>query len=236
MFCCPFCQKDALVLDAVGLDLPVLRDLQVIGGGLRKGRCPNCGSTDRDRLVFLYLRDILRLSEQPRALRILHIAPENLIRRYIRLLGFTSYVLGDLNPRDEEVIALDISATGFPDRSFDLILCNHVLEHIPEDRCAMTELFRLLCPTGIAILQVPLSGMHVATIESRVSLSPLERETRFGQCDHVRIYGFDYFDRLKQAGFDVEMVQVFSSAEEVELFGLNPREHVCVATPRGARR
>ena len=103
-------------------------------------------------------------------------------------------------------VRLDITALPFADGSLDAVVCNHVLEHVPDDRAAMREFRRVLSPRGWAILQSPLDPRRAVTFEDFSVQDPGERERVFGQFDHVRIYGRDYIDRLTTAGFRVEAV------------------------------
>ena len=113
-----------------------------------------------------------------------------------------NYINGDLyNPQADEVI--DITSINYDDNVFDIIICSHVLEHIPKDELAMSELFRVLKPGGLAIIQVPISSVLVETFEDSSIIEPEDREKYFGQKDHVRIYGTDYIKRLKKSGFKV---------------------------------
>jgi ubiquinone/menaquinone biosynthesis C-methylase UbiE len=103
---------------------------------------------------------------------------------------------------------VDIAKFKYEDNSFDVIICCHVLEHVPDDRKAMSELYRVLKPGGWAILQVPISLSLEKTYEDPTVATPKERERAFGQCDHFRIYGRDYIDRLESAGFSVDVYNI----------------------------
>ncbi len=114
------------------------------------------------------------------------------------------YITGDLeDPRAD--VRLDITDIKYPDATFDVIYCSHVLEHVPEDRVAMRELRRVLKPNGWAILLVPVSGDH--TYEDPSITDPAERLKAFGLEDHVRQYGRDFVDRLREAGFAVDVIE-----------------------------
>jgi SAM-dependent methyltransferase len=124
-------------------------------------------------------------------------------------------------------LRLDISDMDLPDGSFDLILCSHVLEHVPDDRAAMSELRRVLADGGLALLLVPYRA-DLPTYEDPSIRSPLDRMQAFGQQDHVRIYGTDLVDRLRAAGFDVEdrtAADLFERAT-VERCELEAAEHL----------
>jgi len=152
---------------------------------------------------------------------------------FIRLNNI-DYLTADLNP-EQVMVKMDITAIQYPDKTFDAILCNHVLEHIPDDRKAMSELHRVLKPGGWAILQVPVSKVLEQTYEDSTITSPQEREKHFGQKDHVRIYGKDYSQRLKEAGFEVEAYSWTNDngfRNETNQYGLNKDEAVFYCTKR----
>ena len=137
---------------------------------------------------------------------VLHIAPEKVLGEALAKGQLEEYISGDLDsPR--AMVKLDVTDLKFPDGSFDCVICNHVLEHVPNDRQAMRELFRVLKPQGFAVLQVPIALSQPATVEDLETASPEDRELRFGQADHVRLYGTDYVDRLDSVGFDVEEIK-----------------------------
>ncbi len=135
----------------------------------------------------------------------LHFAPEQAFYKRFRKLGNLDYTTTDLNSPLADVKA-DICNLPFEDNSYDIILCNHVLEHIPDDLKAMSELFRILKPGGWGIFQIPQDLSRDTTFEDDSITDKSERARIFGQYDHVRIYGRDYFDKLRQVGFTVEEV------------------------------
>lgn len=171
-------------------------------GGTRprpNARCPTCRSLERHRLAWLYLStqtDLL--SGAPK--RMLHVAPEPPITRRLREAPWIDYVSADLDS-PVAMVKMDITDIPYPDASFDVAYCSHVLEHVPDDRRAMSELFRVLRPGGWAILQVPI--WRTVTEEDLSVTDPEERTRRFGQFDHVRSYGRDYAERLASVGFSV---------------------------------
>ena len=166
--------------------------------------CPRCGALERHRFMWLYLSQKTNLFDG-KAKTILHIAPEAcLAARFRQCLGLT-YITADLsNPR--AMVKMDITNIEYPDQSFDAILCSHVLEHVSDDRKAMQELHRVLKSDGWAILLVPITAE--TTYEDFSIVDPQERRKAFGQHDHVRRYGPDYLDRLRDAGFRVEVTTV----------------------------
>lgn len=162
-------------------------------------QCPRCGSLMRHRGLLLYLRDVLRVESAGGD--VLHCAPEPALQVWLAGLPTVTYVSVDLDSPRATVHA-DITDLPFDDASFDLVLCSHVLEHVPDDRAAIGELFRVVRPGGVALIQVP-PGPVEETYEDPAVTDPVERERRFGQYDHVRLCGPDYGLRIKAAGFEV---------------------------------
>lgn len=168
--------------------------------GVRDVRCPGCGSMERHRLLWLYLqRRTVLLSD---CLRVLHMAPEGCIQRLLRRLPNLDYVTADLASPLADVHC-DIQHLPFQDDSFDVVICNHVLEHIPDDRRAMAELARVTAPGGWAVLMCPIGRDRAVTLSDPAVRTPSEALRVYGQEDHVRLYGADYRERLEAAGFEV---------------------------------
>ena len=160
--------------------------------------CPECGSKERDRLLWLYLKNKTDLFTG--RLKLLHVAPEKVIQDKIKDLPNLDYLSADLDsPLAME--KMDLTEIRYAENYFDAIICNHVLEHIPDDKTAMRELYRVLRPGGWAILQVPINLDLETTYEDWNITDQYEREEAFGQKDHVRVYGQDYVKRLEDAGF-----------------------------------
>jgi len=136
---------------------------------------------------------------------LLHFAPEQAFYKRFRKQANLDYVTTDLNSPLADVKA-DICKLPFENDAFDVILCNHVLEHIPDDTQAMKELFRVLRPGGWGVFQIPQDVKRDKTFEDNTITDKKERAKIFGQYDHVRIYGLDYFDKLRSIGFIVEAV------------------------------
>ena len=126
------------------------------------------------------------------------------------------YTTTDLNSPIADVKA-DICDLPFENDSYDFIICNHVLEHIPDDTKAMRELYRVLAPGGMAILQVPYENSRDTTFEDDTITDPKERAIIFGQYDHVRVYGMDYFKKLEQIGFKVDAVDYTANLSKKEI-------------------
>lgn len=228
---CPNCGSSLRRWLPCGTDTSVAVENQIIGAGRRESECPVCHSAERDRLVYLYVRDYLHLFENKSSIDILHIAPEDcLYPAFHKNINHQTYLCGDKFEAgyhyDKHVKQMDLTALPLPDNSFDLILCNHVLEHIPNDRQAMRELYRVLRPSGRAILQVPISPILRETFEDFSVTDPAERERLFGQKNHCRIYGQDYGQRLEAAGFAFRPVRI--SSPKYQKCGLDEREAVLV--------
>ena len=188
------------------------------GGFARRpnARCPGCNSLERHRLLAALLGKLEVGSGPGFAGRALHVAPETAL---VDLFSHgTDYVSIDLDG-SQAMIAMDITALEFADESFDLVICNHVLEHVPDDAKAMSELFRVLKPGGWGSIQVPMAGD--ATQEDLTITDPEERRRRYGQDDHVRQYGRDFPDRLKNAGFEVTEYRKAEWFEHEELARLS---------------
>jgi len=210
-FHCPFCKKRFSHLMPAGYYLPVLKEKKVVGAGYRlHAVCPSCGSSDRERLVYLYLSTKTGVFRKP--IKLLHVAPEENLERVFRKSPNIDYLSADLDP-SKAMIRMDISDIDYENNTFDVIVCNHVLEHVPDDKRAMGEIYRILKSGGWAILQVPVSMVLEATFEDFTAQTPQERKRLFGQEDHVRIYARDYKSRLESVGFFVEVF------DPVEAFG-----------------
>ena len=211
----------------------VLSELRVVGGIPRAAdECPVCRANERTRLLYLYLRDHTRLFDG--GARTLHIAPERAIVLKARSLSADTYICGDMDPGRylplRPMVPLDVEALPFPDESFDLIICNHVLEHVGDDRRAMREVWRALKPSGRAILQVPIADRLKETREDALVVSPEARAEVFGQPDHVRLYAEgDYIARLSGAGFRVQLFDAYQEdPENAYALDVNPYERLFV--------
>lgn len=164
--------------------------------------CPNCLSLERHRLLWLYLQE--RTSFFSARLKFLHIAPEICFIHRFEKFENLDYVTADLESPLAR-IKMDIHQIPFENDTFDVVMCNHVLEHVEDDIHAMKEIFRVLKPDGWAILQVPFMGKNLkSTYEDPEVRTSARREKVYGQRDHVRIYGKDFPDRLRKAGFRVK--------------------------------
>ncbi len=185
--------------------------------------CPRCLSLERHRLLWLYLQHKTDFFEKD--YKMLHIAPEQPFLKHFKKMANLNYTTADLESPIAD-IKMDIREMPFEDNCFDVIFCNHVLEHIDDDHKAMTEMLRVLRPGGWAILQVPLDVNRRETYEDFSITDPKEREKIFGQYDHLRIYGADYNKRLEKAGFEVitdDFVHNFSE-EQINRYRIDDTE------------
>jgi SAM-dependent methyltransferase len=191
-------------------------------------QCPSCGSLMRHRALMLYLRDVMRVPESTRD--VLHVGPEQAIRRWLASLPGVRYIATDLDPGRADIEA-DVTRLPFSDESFDMVICIHVLEHVPDDRAAIGELYRALRPGGTAVVQVPPSDL-AETREDPSITDPRERQRLFGQHDHVRVCGADYVQRIAEPGFAVDVEDYVTRLDEEtrERYGLRVGEpfYLCV--------
>ncbi len=186
--------------------------------------CPESLSLERHRLLWLYLQDRTNFFKE--RLHFLHIAPEQCFMKKFEQQHGDGYITGDLvSPLAR--VKMDVHAIPFEDNTFDAAMCNHVMEHVDDDIQAMREIRRVLKPGGWAILQVPFySPVPDDTLEDPTITDPAEREKVYGQNDHVRLYGKDYPDRLRKAGFTVteDNYVLELSPDAVKRFALPPNE------------
>lgn len=168
--------------------------------GVANVRCPGCGSMNRHRLLWLYLHTRTPLLTQ--SARMLHVAPEYPLWRTFRRMAHLQYTSADLMSNLANVHA-DLQHLPFGEDSFDIVICNHVLEHVDDDAQAMAEIRRVLAPRGWAILMHPVDRTRETTLEDGAGRSPEERMELYGQEDHARLYGNDFPARLRAQGLDV---------------------------------
>ncbi len=168
--------------------------------GIDNRLCPGCLSLERHRLIWLFLKQKTNFFDA--SLKVLHIAPEQPFIKKFKALKKLDYITADLLSPIADV-KMDIRDMPFEDNTFDVLMCNHVLEHIDDELKATREIYRVLKPGGWAILQVPLDSTLEVTYENASIVSQADREKHFGQYDHVRLYGKDYAQRLEKSGLKV---------------------------------
>lgn len=188
---------------------------------------PSTLSLERHRILWLYLQYETKFFSEK--LKILHFAPEQCFLDRFRQLKNLDYTTTDLLSPIADVKA-DICDLPFEDNCYDVIFCNHVLEHIPDDTKAMQELYRVMKPGGWGIFQIPQNLNRAVTFQDNTITDKSERAKIFGQYDHVRVYGRDYFDKLRSIGFKVEEVDYTNklSAEEIDKYRLAKGEIIPV--------
>jgi SAM-dependent methyltransferase len=202
-FVCPICETAADAFLPFGL------------AQRPDAQCPSCGSIERHRMLWLYLRDFTDHLERP--CRVLHTAPEPALAARLRRIHGRGYVAVDrFDPAAD--VAADLKALPFSDGAFDLVLSSHVLEHVAHDRPAIAELARVLTPGGRALVMVPYDPER-PTYEDPSITTPEGRMAAFGHPFHHRIYGRDLPDRLRAAGLEA---RVFATRD---LFDAAARKH-----------
>ena len=213
---CPICDTETRRFRPFGVD-----------ERREQAMCVHCGALERHRLVWLYFERHTDLFTLPPK-RMLHIAPEPCEGRIKRQVG-SGYVSADLTDPTVDV-RCDVTKIPYPDAAFDVVYCSHVLEHIPDDRQAMRELRRVLTPHGYAVFLVPITA--ATTFEDPTITDPRQRLLAFGQEDHVRRYGPDFVDRVREAGFTVRVVRAadIATPAEIATMGLDARGEIFLAT------
>jgi SAM-dependent methyltransferase len=190
---------------------------------------PSTLSLERHRILWLYLKAHTDFFEKK--YKVLHFAPEQAFYQRFKKMKNLDYVTTDLHSPLADVKA-DICNLPFENNSFDVIFCNHVLEHIKDDEKAMQELFRVMKPKGWGVLQIPQDLNREKTFEDNSITDPKERARIFGQYDHVRIYGRDYFNKLRAVGFIVDEISMAKNltATELDKYRLAPTEIIPVVS------
>lgn len=231
---CPLCLSRVRSYRSHGSDIPVLIQRRVVGGMLREAdRCPVCHSRDRTRLMALYL-DLYGGLDRP-GRQILHVAPDYGLYLWLTRHDGLKYTACDIDATRYRhiggTVTADLTRAPFAEKSFDIVVCSHVLEHVPDDRKAMAEILRILKPGGEALLLVPMATDGGQTDEDPAIIDPRERKARFGQWDHVRLYERnDFLARLRDVGFEVSLFEpAHSDPDSSATWQLNPLEALPIA-------
>jgi SAM-dependent methyltransferase len=204
-------------------DKQALEKHHVIAGYGEHVYCPYCLSTSRERLMIALFSTQIPVAGK----HILHLSPEPHVFTFLKqqaIVTSTDITPGFYQKIDANIQYADATGLPFLANAFDLVIGNHIMEHIPNDRLAMQELYRVLQPGGIAVLQVPFSESITTTLEDPNIRDPEQQSARFGQKDHVRIYCLsDYMNRLREAGFQVSYLS-YGSLSAFYQYAIQPNE------------
>lgn len=224
---CNLCNlKIPFMLDS-GIESPVFSKRKIIGGGVRqKCICPICGGNDRERWLKYVLNNQMSFFNKKGI--VLHFAPEKQIEKKIRSNKKMIYITADIEAGRADRVE-DITHISFPDKYFDYIICNHVLEHIKDEKAAFMELKRCIKTDGKVVFSVPICW-EIDTYENDSVKTDEDRLIEYGQKDHVRLYGRDLKSRLEEFGFHAEYYQVQKvlSKEELEIMRLIPEDTIWI--------
>lgn len=181
--------------------LPLMDQLQMVGSDVSQFECPWCGCNDRERHLWMYIQESGLVESLPDS-SVLHFAPEKRLPELIAKISPRQYLQADLYPVAPHIQTVDMLATGFPDEEFDLIMANHVLEHVSSVEQALEELIRILKPGGHIIVQTPFSSLLEHTWSDPGITTDSSRLQAYGQEDHVRLFGKDIFQIIERVGFE----------------------------------
>jgi SAM-dependent methyltransferase len=204
----------------------MIKNTEMVGSDVENFRCPFCSAHDRERHIFMFF-DKLNLWEKMKDANIIHFAPDGYLYKKIETCLPLKYVKADLFPWDNSIEKIDATEIPYPDSTFDFLIFNHILEHIPDYLKALKEIYRVLKPNGIAILQTPYSKLFRANFEDEGINTEKLRLFFYGQIDHVRIFSERQFIKdLKETGFILEIIkhEDFFSDQDSLYFGVNKQE------------
>jgi glycosyltransferase involved in cell wall biosynthesis len=228
-FRCPICNNEVerfLPYQYKKYELDFTNKYDIIGSDTENFTCPHCHCHDRMRHIVMYFNQKNIWKNYISNRKVMHIAPEIHLSEIIALLNPEEYICADLYPTNDSIKKLDVTNIPYQSNYFDFIMCNHVLEHISDDLKAMKELYRVLKKGGCAVLQTPYSPKIAESFEDKSINTDELRNKFYGQSDHVRIYGLDFFERLKSVGFSLDIVkndELFTQ-EHCKEYGVNYRE------------
>jgi SAM-dependent methyltransferase len=196
-----------------------------VGSNVERFGCPHCGSSDRERHLRLFF-DRLGLFEKLTGASILHIAPEAGLSALLRQCNLSRYVKGDLFPADPSIQTINVEQIDFPDETFDMVICNHVLEHVERPSVALAEIRRVLKPGCRIVCQTPYAMRLSKTFEDPLLQTEQDRLFFYAQQDHVRMFARDIEDLIRAAGFSGRIVPNKDLLSDIdgEKYGINERE------------
>lgn len=229
---CPVCQKEFPTFGGKTSAHPVVAKNITSLGERSDVFCYVCGAKERHRLLALYL-ERMELLSRPDTTNILYFAPVSGVESRLQKYPSVNITTADLSLAGVDVFT-DITSLPFGSDSYDLIICSHVLEHIPDDREAIKELRRVVKPDGKVLAMVPIDHLRTTTLEDKTASTTEDRKSIYGHPQHQRIYGTDFSDRLCDLGFSVNKFTVQSEFSQVEVrkYGLIPRETIYICEPR----
>lgn len=204
---------------------PFLKVVNLVGSDVDNFSCPHCWSHDRERHLFLFLKEMGLIGRFKNA-NVLHFAPEVWISKVIQEQSPARYIKADLYPASPDIEKVDMLAIQYANETFDFVIANHVLEHVQDEMQALSELYRVLKIGGIAILQTPYSAKLKHTFCDPGIDNDEARLQAYGQEDHVRLYGLDIFDRFASVGFvsQVQSHKDLLSGIDAKKYGVNELE------------
>lgn len=205
------------------LTLPKVLD--VIGSDTVNFECPWCGAHDRERHLFMYMQTT-GFFDNLSSMRVLHFAPERRLAKLITAEKPIQYIKCDLHPNMPDIQPVDMLAIPYPDKYFNLVIANHVLEHVADDILALKEIYRILKPGGHVILQTPFSPLLHTTWSDNGVITDQARLIAYGQADHVRLFGRDILDRFSSTGLTskVQQHKDLLSINDSKQYGVNTAE------------
>lgn len=210
------------------------RRLNLVGSDVINFRCPFCSSNDRERHLFMFF-DKINFWEKFTNASILHFAPENKLSEKIDSLKPLKYIKADFKPKNKTIEKIDATQIPYPDNSFDIVICNHVLEHIPNYNSAIQEIYRVLRPSGNAILQTPYSKTLLNNFEDNGINNNESRLFFYGEQDHFRIFSENHlFEDFKKNGFILKIAKHSDLFNDkiTSYYGVNSKEDLIhVAKP-----
>lgn len=225
---CILCENKLNKFLPSGIDEEIFKKHYIIGGGYRRNVvCPYCGSNDRERWLYYVLKnktDISKLSG-----RILHFAPERGVVNYIKQNNKIDYYTCDIVP-GKAMHVVDITDIQYKDNIFDYVICNHVMEHIVDEEKAVFEIKRVLKNNGKWIFSFPICT-DMETYEDETIVTPKDRLKKYGQEDHVRLYGYDYFNRFQGYGLELQVMspEIELNAESIKQYGFIKDDVIIIA-------
>jgi predicted SAM-dependent methyltransferase len=194
-----------------------IKSIELIGSNLDLYKCPRCHANDRERHLFLYFKanNFEKIFYKK---NILHFAPEKHLSELIKTYNPNIYIQCDLQPKSKNIQKINIENIPHKNSTFELIIANHVLEHVYNDSLAIKEIYRVLKPEGFAVLQVPFSKKLPSTFSDAKINTDYLKNFFYGQEDHVRIYGQDFIERIRNNGF-----QDFTQLHDLKLANFNAK-------------